>query len=189
MVRSLWNAATGEFIAALEITEESTLYLDVMVLRGAMADDVSLRPTSSAEMLAMINNEYAGWKAANAQYFPTATSSVTSFALGELTPVSFGFLDNTYNSMDKTWGYTPFFVASINYNRDLTQEDVALFVAQLTSAGFVQASHAAFGAGYWNATTFEFIKVSSQTDTLNVGFGLVPAPVAAQLITVAEAGE
>lgn len=188
-VQGLWNAATGEFIAALELTEESTLYLDVMVLSGEMADDVSLRPTSSAEMLAMINGEYAGWNGVSAKYFPTTTSSVTSFALGELTPVSFGFLDNTYNSMGQTWGSTPFFVASINYNRDLAQEDVALFVAQLTSAGFVQASHAAFGAGYWNATTFEFIKVSSQKNTLNVGFGLVPTPVATQLITVVEAGE
>ena len=188
-IQGLWNATTGEFIADLSITEDNTLYLDVMVLRGAMASAVSLKPTSSAEMLAMINGEYAGWNGASAAYFPTTTSSVTSFNLGELAPESFGFLDNTYNDFDKSWGYTPFFVASINYGRDLTQEDVALFVAQLTAAGFVEASHAAFGAGYWKASTYEFIKVSFKGNTLNVGFGLVAAVVASQVITVANAGE
>ena len=188
-VQGLWNATTGEFILDLSVTEDNTLYLDVMVLRGAMASAVSLKPTSSAEMLAMINGEYAGWNSASATYFPTAASSVTSFDLGELAPVSFGFLDNTYNDFNQSWGYTPFFVASINYGRDLTQEDVALFVAQLTTAGFVEASHAAFGAGYWNASTYEFIKVSFQGKTLNVGFGLVATAVAGSVITVANAGE
>ena len=188
-VQGLWNATTGEFILDLSVTEDNTLYLDVMVLRGAMASAVSLKPTSSAEMLAMINGEYAGWNSASATYFPTAASSVTSFDLGELAPVSFGFLDNTYNDFNQSWGYTPFFVASINYGRDLTQEDVALFVAQLTEAGFVEASHAAFGAGYWNASTYEFIKVSFQGKTLNVGFGLVATAVAGSVITVANAGE
>lgn len=188
-IQGLWNATTGEFIADLSITEDNTLFLDVMILKGAMASAVSLKPTSSAEMLAMINGEYAGWNGANATYFPTTASSVTSFDLGELAPVSFGFLDNTYNDFDKSWGYTPFFVASINYSRDLTQEDVALFVAQLTAAGFVEASHAAFGAGYWNATTYEFIKVSFKEKTLNVGFGLVATAVAGNMITLASAGE
>lgn len=188
-LQGLWNATTGEFITSLSVTEDNTLYLDVMVLQGAMASAVSLKPTSSAEMLAMINGEYAGWNSAKADYFPTAASSVTSLDLGELAPVSFGFLDNTYNSFKKEWGYTPYFVASINYNRDLTEEDVALFVAQLTSAGFVQATHAVYGAGYWNATTYEFITVSFEKATLSVGFGLVAAPVASQVVTVANAGE
>ena len=186
-VQGLWNATTGEFIADLEITDDNTLYLDVLVLRGSMASGVSLKPTSSAEMLAMINGEYAGWNGASSTYFPTAASSVTSFDLGELAPVSFGFLDTTYNSFDQSWGYTPFFVASINYGRNLTEEDVALFVAQLTTAGFVEATHSTFGAGYWNATTYEFIAVSYEDATLSVGFGLVAAPVAGSVITVANA--
>ena len=184
--QGLWKASTGEFVASLGLNKNGNLEIDVLVLCGDAASGVALKPQSAADMLAMINGEYAGWNSASATYFPTTVSSVTSFALGELAPVEFGFLDTTYNSFKQATGYTPFFVASIIYERDLTAEDVALFVAQLTAAGFVAATHAAFGAGYWKASTYEFIAVSFEGKTLNVGFGLVCSQMTS-VVTVAQA--
>ena len=184
-ITGLWNATTGEFLLQMAITADKTLYLDVMVLRGAMASHVALKPASNTEMVAMINGEYAGWNGASAQYFPTTTSSVTSFDLGDKSPVGFDFLDTSKDEMSAGTGYTPYFVASMTYAADLTAEDVALFVAALTAAGFVAATHSVHGAGYWNASTYEFITVAYSGKILSVGFGLVAAPVASSVVTVA----
>ena len=181
----LCNASTKEFVFLFSDDSTKTIYAQVIVLDAKSYAAVSYPYTNEAQLIAAINDEYAGWNGASSAYFPTAVSSVTSFTLGTKEAIAWDFLDTTYDTFAEELGYTPYFVATIHYADDLTTDDVDLFIAGLSASGFVAATHAVYGPGYYKASTYEFITVSFEDDILEVGFGLVAAPVASQVIALA----
>lgn len=181
----LWNEASGEFVT-LGLNKAGNLSIDVFYIFGVSeAANVVPKPTSDAELLAMINGEYAGWNGASATYFPTAACSLTSFTLGELAAVDWSVLDTTNESMEEDKGYAPAFSADITYSRALTDADVQALVAMLTGLGFVPATHSGYGQGYWKASTYEFIQFSVKGAVLTLNFVLVPTVMAGSTVQVA----
>lgn len=182
-VTGYYNATSREF-ATLELdAENNQLVADILVLDADTADFIVYPATSDAEMLAQINAEYAGWHGASATYFPTTATSLTGFTVGTQAPVAYGLIDMTYDVFEQKYGYTPYFYFILEYANDLTEADVEAYIASLT--GFVPATHAVFGEGLWNASTYEFIQIEFEDNELLIAIGLVAAAVAGQVISVA----
>lgn len=180
----LCNASTKEFVFLFSDDSTKTIYAQVIVLDATSYAAVSYPYTNEAQLIAAINDEYAGWNGASSAYFPSTASTVTSFTLGSKAAIAWDFLDTDKDDMDSAHGYTPYFVATVHYAENLVQADVDLFIGALTAAGFVGATIDGIGHGYFNSTTYEFITVAFEGDTLSVGFGLVPTVVAATVVVL-----
>ena len=188
-IEGLYNKTNGEFVEGLGFNANGEFVINVAVLAGAQKNAIVDPYESDAELIAAITAEWAGWHNANATYFPAAASSLTSFTLGEKEAIAWSFLDQTYNKFDPNYGYTPLVAFQVTYGSDLDENDLGAFAAALEALGFVAASHAVFGPGYFKASTSEFIAFAAQDEVLTVLAGIVAAPIVSSVITIASAGE
>lgn len=188
-VEGLFNATTNEFVLGTGLNNNGAFVINVAVLAGNQINGVSYPFESDAELIAAINDEWAYWNGASAQYFPTSASSFTSFTLGDNAVVEWSFLDQEYNDWDSGWVYTPSVIFTLTYGSDLSEQNIEALVSMLTGLGFVAATHAAFGEGYFNQTTYEFVSFMYDGADLMILAGLVAVPAVGMAITIADAGE
>lgn len=185
-----YNSVSHEFVVGFGLDEDDGMFhVAVYLFDDTSAAYVSFPYASEAEFAAAIDAEYAYWNGLSDEYFPLTSATVKSFTLGEKAAVAWSFLDTSEEDFSADTGYTIYFTGTVTYENDLTDEDVALFIAALEAAGFVAATHAVYGEGYFNATTNEFMTVSYEGNELTVGYGLVLGMVAGSVITIADAGE
>ena len=185
----LFNATTNEFVLSAALNSSGEFVINVAVLAGAQINGVSYPFESDAELIAAISAEWAGWNQASASYFPTTASSFTSFTLGENAVVEWSFLDQEYNDWSASWTYTPSVIFTLTYGSDLSEQNIEALVSMLQGLGFVAATHATFGEGYFNQTTYEFVSFMYDGAELMILAGLVAVPAVSMAITIANAGE